>query len=68
MITERLNMENININRYQFENEQAYVAMELTKAWIAAKNEKFDNYINEDDIGKAFCQIYKIISNVGKDE
>ena len=32
-----------------FENEQAYVAMELTKAWIAAKNEKYDNYINEED-------------------
>ena len=37
------------------ENEQAYVAMELTKAWIA----KYDNYINEEDIIDTFNIIYK---------
>lgn len=42
-----------------FENEQAYVAMELTKAWIAAKNEKYDDYINEEDIVDTFNTIYK---------
>ena len=60
--------ENINVNGYQFENEQAYVAMELTKAWIAAKNEKFDNYINEDDVANAFNKIYRTIGKVGEDE
>ena len=60
--------ENINVNGYQFENEQAYVAMELTKAWIAAKNEKFDNYINEDDVANAFNKIYRTIGKVREDE
>lgn len=60
--------ENINVNRYQFENEQAYVAMELTKAWITAKNEKFDNYINEDDVANAFNKIYRTIGKVREDE
>ena len=52
-------MEKININGYQFENEQAYVAMELTKAWIAAKNVKYSNYINEEDIVNVFNTIYR---------
>lgn len=45
----------------KFENEQAFVAMRLTEAWIEAKNKKYDNYINEDDIANAFNKIYKII-------
>lgn len=49
---------------YNFENEQAYVAMELTKSWIAAKNTKYDNYINEEDIAKAFNTIYTKIGRV----
>ena len=60
--------ENINVNGYQFENEQAYVAMELTKAWIAAKNKKFDNFIHEDDVANAFNKIYRTIGKVRTDE
>ena len=45
----------------KFENEQTFVAMRLTEAWIEAKNKKYDNYINEDDIANAFNKIYKII-------
>ncbi len=52
--------ENINME-VKFENEQAFVAMRLTEAWIEAKNKKYDNYINEDDIANAFNKIYKII-------
>ena len=45
----------------KFENEQAFIAMRLTEAWIEAKNKKYDNYINEDDIANTFNKIYKII-------
>lgn len=45
----------------KLENEQAFIAMRLTEAWIEAKNKKCSNYINEDDIGKAFREIYEDI-------
>lgn len=48
----------------KFENEQAFVAMRLTEAWIKAKNKKYSGYINEDDISKAFREIYIGIGNV----
>ena len=38
----------------KFENEQAFIAMRLTEAWIEAKNKKYSSYINEDDISKVF--------------
>ena len=48
----------------KFENEQAFIAMRLTEAWIEAKNKKYGGYINEDDIGKAFREIYKEIGEI----
>lgn len=50
-------------SKYFFENEQAYVAMELTKSWISAKSLKYDSYIDEEDIIKVFNAIYL---NIGK--
>lgn len=32
--------------------------MRLTEAWTKAKNKKYSGYINEDDISKAFREIY----------
>jgi hypothetical protein len=52
----------------KFENEQAYVAMELTKVWAIEKGKRYDNYINEDDIADAFNTIYKMIGKASKGE
>jgi hypothetical protein len=45
----------------KFDNDYAYIAMELTKTWAIEKNKKYDNYINVEDIANAFNTIYKMI-------
>lgn len=48
----------------KLENERAFIAMRLTEAWIEAKNKKYDNYINENDISEAFREIYTEIGKI----